>query len=345
MVNSYKKIQKRDLLDFINDLMKEYIVYGPVENKGPVDADDEFMFKKIKSAEEVSLRHAPSMIPPKKYFLPNKEALFEIQDSNIKELKEEEKFVIFGVHACDINSFLILDKIFAEGPFNDPYYERRRENSIIIGVNSEPTEYCFSKSMEKKKAETGFDLFLTEIPDENEYIVTIGSEIGEKLASENKFRSVEKGFAEKVIEKSLEWEEEITVETQDLPKITHQSFGDEDIWGELGERCLGCGNCTMVCPCCNCFDIKDEGSLESPKASRNRTWNACTLLEFAEVSGGNFRRSIKSRYRNWFYDKFNIFPKEIDEFGCVGCGRCIRSCPVDIDPREIIRELRDKYGE
>lgn len=344
MSGDYKKIQKENIASFVNSLVEEYSVYGPVENEGPVEAEDEFSFEEISSFEETTLKHPPSMIPPKKFFFPEKEVLLEIEGSDVEEPSLEGEFVILGVHSCDINSFLILDEMFGRDPGRDPYYERRRENSIVIGVDCEPTEECFCKSMGTERAEDGFDLFFTEIPDEDGYVVEIGSEAGEELAFGDIFESADSEFAEEVIEDSLDWEEEDSVETEDLPDLTRQAFDDEKIWEELGEECLACGSCTMVCPCCNCFDVKDEASLESSKVSRKRTWEACTLLEFAEVSGGNFRESIDSRYRNWFYDKFRIFPEEIEEFGCVGCGRCIRACPVDIDPREVIQKVRDRHA-
>lgn len=342
--DGYKKIQGEDLRDFLNNLTEEYTVYAPVENKGPIKTDEEFIFGEIESAEEAALHHPPSMIPPKRFFFPEKETMLEIEDSKVKEPKLDEELVLFGVHDYDINSFLILDKMFAQDPHSDPYYERRRENSIVIGIDYEPTEYCFSKSMGKEKAEEGFDLHLTKVPEDDAYIVLVGSETGAELASSDLFKSVDSEVARDVIERSLDWEEEVSVDTEGLPEMAYESFGDEELWEEFGEKCLGCGNCTMVCPCCNCFDVKDEASLESLKVSRKKTWNACTLLEFAEVSGGNFRSSIKSRYRNWFFDKFRIFPKEIEEFGCVGCGRCIKACPVDIDVREVISEVREKHG-
>lgn len=344
MGKDFKKIDRKNLDSFIDSLVEDYTVYGPVENEGPVEAENEYQFEEIDSSKEASLVHPPAMIPPKKYFFPSKETLFHMDESEIRVPEEEEEFVILGVHPCDINSFLILDKMFGKDPYKDPYYRRKRDNSIVIGIDRDPNEYCFSKSMGKAEVEEGFDLFLTRIPEEDGFIVEIGSDTGEELTSSEKFDPVEEEYAREVIEKSLDWEEEKSIETEGLSESTRRSFDSEEIWGELGEECLGCGNCTMVCPVCNCFDVKDEGSLESSEVTRKRSWNACTLLEFAEVSGGHFRKSIKSRYRNWFYDKYRIFPNEIEEFGCVGCGRCVRACPVDIDPREVIMEVQKKYG-
>ncbi|NIQ06270.1 MAG: hypothetical protein GWO20_11270 [Candidatus Korarchaeota archaeon] len=340
----YKKIRRQELLSFITDLNEKYTIYAPAKNSGPVEATNEFTFREMETVEGISLKHPPTMIPPKKYFFPSKETLFTFEDSRVNVPPTDEPFVLLGVHACDINSFLILDKMFAHGEHRDPYYERRRENGIVIGSDCEPTETCFCKSMGADKAEEGFDLFITDIPDEEAYIVTIGSATGEELTSTEAFEHVDREVAEDIIDGSLEWEEEVTVGTENLQKMVYRAFDDDTIWEELGNRCLGCGNCTMVCPCCNCFDVKDEASLQGEHVKRTRTWNACTLLEFAEVAGGNFRSSIASRYRNWIYDKYRIFPKEIEEFGCVGCGRCITYCPVRIDPREVIQEVREKHG-
>lgn len=324
--------------------MEDYPVYGPAKNKGPIEVDNEYSFKEIDTIEEVSLQHPPTMIPPKQFFFPRQESLLEIENSEVHVPEVKAQFVILGVHACDINSFLILDEMFSHGPHEDPYYNRRREQGIVIGIDCEPTEYCFCDSMGAKTIEKGYDLFFTHLPSDEGFIVTIGSETGENLTSSERFEPVDTQFAKKIIKESQEWEEDISVDTQELSEITSRAFDDASIWEDLGEKCLACGNCTMVCPCCNCFDVKDVASLESAHVTRHRTWNACTLLEFAEVAGGNFRTSTQSRYRNWFYDKYRIFPKDIEEFGCVGCGRCVKYCPVDIDPRKIIQEVREKHA-
>ncbi|MFP4006019.1 MAG: 4Fe-4S dicluster domain-containing protein, partial [Candidatus Hadarchaeia archaeon] len=297
MDEKFKKIDAKGLDSFISALIEEYTVYAPVKNEGPVEAENEYQFSKIDSPDEAALVHPPVVIPPKKYFFPKKETLFHMKESEIRIPEAGEEFVILGVHPCDINSFLILDKMFGKEPHEDPYYQRRRDNSIVIGIDRDPNEYCFSQSMGKAKAEEGYDLFLTRIPEEDGFIVEIGSEVGESLVSGEEFKSVDKSFAKEIIKESLDWEEEKSVEVEDLSESTRRSFDSEEIWGDLGDRCLGCGNCTMVCPCCNCFDVKDESSLKSSEVTRRRSWNACTLLEFAEVSGGHFRKSVKSRYR------------------------------------------------
>ena len=41
------------------------------------------------------------------------------------------------------------------------------------------------------------------------------------------------------------------------------------------ERCLTCGNCTLVCPTCFCTSVDDVNVLESGAAERWRRWDSC----------------------------------------------------------------------
>jgi hypothetical protein len=91
------------------------------------------------------------------------------------------KQVIAGVHPCDTNAILYLDKTFL-GTFKDPHYEKRRSNTLIISLNCEHiSPNCFCSSVGAGpflKAETGYDMLLTDFKDE--YLVEIKSErVGE----------------------------------------------------------------------------------------------------------------------------------------------------------------------
>ena len=113
------------------------------------------------------------------------------------------------------------------------------------------------------------------------------------------------------------------------------------MWKRLSERCFGCGSCTMVCPTCFCFDVQDKMNISLTKGTRVRVWDSCQLRDFAMVAGGhNFRPTILSRARFRLYHKFRIEPEQINEIGCVGCGRCTQNCPADIEITEILREIQ-----
>jgi len=100
---------------------------------------------------------------------------------------------------------------------------------------------------------------------------------------------------------------------------------------EVGERCLTCGNCTMVCPTCFGTTVEDTTDLTGATAERRRRWDSCFSLDFTYIHGGHARTSPKSRYRQWMTHKLASWQDQFDQIGCVGCGRCITWCPVGID--------------
>ena len=115
-------------------------------------------------------------------------------------------------------------------------------------------------------------------------------------------------------------------------------------WEEVAERCLTCGNCTMVCPTCFCTSVEDVSDLAGGEAERVRVWESCFSVEHSFLHGGSVRRSGRSRYRQWLTHKFGTWHDQFDSSGCVGCGRCIAWCPVGIDVTEELAAIRETDG-
>ena len=115
------------------------------------------------------------------------------------------------------------------------------------------------------------------------------------------------------------------------------------MWRRHGERCLSCRICTYVCPTCRCFDVADRVVAERSGVThieRIRVWDACTSTNYRRAAGGHNSRPTKpGRIRNRFFCKFCYYPEDFGALGCVGCGRCIVSCPVDIDITEVMRDV------
>jgi ferredoxin len=193
------------------------------------------------------------------------------------------------------------------------------------------------------KAESGFDLALTEFLDEDEprFLVEIGSEAGERIMQNvpQEAASAEQiEAADAIIERTAN-QMGRSLETQGLKELL-QSNLDHPRWKDVAERCLACGNCTMVCPTCFCTTVEDHGDLENRNAERVRKWDSCFALDFSFIHGGSVRTSTRSRYRQWMTHKLANWIDQFGTSGCVGCGRCITWCPTGIDLTEEAAAIR-----
>jgi Fe-S oxidoreductase len=57
-----------------------------------------------------------------------------------------------------------------------------------------------------------------------------------------------------------------------------------------------------------------------------------------ETSGHNPRPTKGNRMRNRVSHKFSFYPERYDgHYSCVGCGRCVVSCPVSLDIRHMVK--------
>ncbi len=111
----------------------------------------------------------------------------------------------------------------------------------------------------------------------------------------------------------------------------------------MSERCLSCRICAYVCPTCRCFDVRDE-SVPSDNGhdtyERIRCWDSCAGEAYRRIAGGHNPRAAKGdRLRNRFFCKFYYYPEQYGPTACTGCGRCVDSCPVNIDITEILSHL------
>jgi sulfhydrogenase subunit beta (sulfur reductase) len=130
-----------------------------------------------------------------------------------------------------------------------------------------------------------------------------------------------------------------TMESADLRDLLADNL-EHPRWDEVAERCLTCGNCTMVCPTCFCSSVEDTTDLAGTETARTRVWDTCFSLDYSYIHGGSVRTSARSRYRQWLTHKLGTWHDQFDTSGCVGCGRCITWCPVGIDITEEVAALR-----
>ncbi len=248
----------------------------------------------------------------------------------------EPKYAFFGVRSCEIHAIQIQDKVFLQGKHIDPAYLARRENNLIIAVNcGQAGGTCFCTSMNTgPKVTAGFDLSLTEIMDAGEhYFVTeTGSETGAEILA--LLPTVSAGQREIELADALVAHTARSMgrvmETKGIKELLCDSFSS-DRWNDIADRCLSCGNCTLVCPTCFCSTTEDVTDLTGEHTERWRKWDSCFNIEFSYIHGGSVRTSVQSRYRQWITHKLSTWIDQFGVSGCVGCGRCITWCPVAID--------------
>jgi sulfite reductase subunit B len=347
--NKIKIIKKQDFDVFLNNLLDDeaYEIVG-VKSK-----QNKFVFDTLHTASELRLDYDVTLLPPKKYFLPQYEKLMDYnlkKEFDVEDNLASQKRIIIGMHPYDIIALEQMDKVYLDSQ-EDDFYKKRRENTIIIGSDIQNVSpRSFAKSMNTNITDRGFDLLLSLIDDN--YAVTIGSKKGEELldkyaktisANESDIKKINqtRDQISKKYNKSIN-----SKKNQEWGKLLSANY-DNALWEEKSRKCMECGSCIMVCPTCYCYDIQDSVSLNLENGERIRTWDGCLLRDFTAVAGNEvFRDDIKDRYRHRFYRKGNYLPARYGFIACVGCGRCGTACLPDIaDPCNVINDLLLIGGE
>jgi len=269
---------------------------------------------------------------PKEFLHPPTEVLLKLE----RDLKQKfetfnGKIAFFGIRSCDLKSIEILDNVFIKkNPYPDPFYSARRRDNFTVVINCvNPSENCFCSTVGIDPFSDRGDISLTEL--DHGFIVRASTEIGKEILKKLQGREPK--------EEEINTEEELKRKAREktrkfnLKGIHEELLGKigSDKWKEIEKRCLGCGNCAMVCPTCFCYDVYDEVNFEGSKSERVRFWDVCFNESFSVIHGHPVRKSLFSRYRQWLMHKFSYWVYQFGDYGCVGCGRCITWCPVGIN--------------
>ncbi len=248
-----------------------------------------------------------------------------------------------GVRSCDLHALAVQDRVFSERAFIDPDYIARRAAAFIVAVTcGHPASTCFCTSMGTgPRPDAGFDILLTEILDNDghRFLAQAGTDNGtDVLAALNAASATDADAA--AADAVVSTATEAITRTVDTDGIRDRLYAARESprWDDVANRCLSCGNCTLVCPTCFCITTNDVEELAGP-VGRERVWDSCFVVEYSYIHGGPIRRSTAARYRQWLTHKFASWIDQFGTSGCVGCGRCITWCPTGIDVTEELAAL------
>jgi sulfhydrogenase subunit beta (sulfur reductase) len=303
----------------------------------PRMVDKILLYRKVGHSDEVTWGAALPVQSIKDVFFPPTERLLTIRKNangiQLAENLSQNETIVFGVRPCDARGMVTLDALFLETEPVDSYYAHRRENTTLVGLAcQEMGDTCFCTSIGGGPQDTtGMDLMLTEV--DGGYLVDVVTDKGAGLLE-----------SLQVDEKSMEKPAPPIGEVIPVPEgDAWPSSFESAFWSNLSERCLSCRICAYVCPTCRCFDVRDE-ALPASNGGRDyeriRCWDSCAGEVYRRIAGGHNPREAKAeRLRNRFLCKFYYFAEQYGPTACTGCGRCIQSCPVNIDITEVLRHV------
>jgi formate hydrogenlyase subunit 6/NADH:ubiquinone oxidoreductase subunit I len=282
----------------------------------------------------------------KRLFLAPHERLFGLTREGASfrvELLEPPRrpMAVLGARPCDLAALAIQDRILLGDRHVDAWYEARRRDAFLVAVNcTRAAGTCFCASLGSgPEVEAPHDLALTEVA--AGFHARAASARGAAILAELDSREVsatELDEERRALEACARSQQR-TLDTRGLPELLYRNL-EHPRWAEVAERCLACGNCTMVCPTCFCVTLDDSVSLDGQRAERSRAWDSCFTPDHGYVHGKNYRPHTRDKYRQWLTHKLAGWVEQFGTSGCVGCGRCVTWCPAAIDLTVEVAEIR-----
>ena len=313
----------------------------------PVKTGDYYQFENFTDDATPVFNYSNTKLSPKGLIYPQSMRMFSFsidsdgQDSNIlKEIpREYHPIAVVGIRPCDSEAFLLVKKNFDNPEYRDPWWVSAYESATFVGLAcNEPCSTCFCSSVGGAPfSEKGLDAIIVDLGDKF-YIKSI-TEKGETFLSflGDECSSPEENDAQSIVKLASDALKKCNseVKVDNLAKKKQLDLFYASFWENQTFSCLNCGVCTSLCPTCWCFDIQDE--IHGSEGERIRNWDSCMFPLFTlHGSGHNPREEKYSRPRQRFMHKLKYYvDKYKNGVQCTGCGRCVRSCPVNIDIRNI----------
>jgi sulfhydrogenase subunit beta (sulfur reductase) len=268
----------------------------------------------------------------------------ELVRSSTEAPLPDDRVALLGVRSCDLAAISRLDHVLDRRGVVDEAYVARRRHTLLIAVTcTRPAATCMCVAMGTGPVPgEGSDLTLTELTDPHRFVARAGSDAGARLLAAVTSRPVQPGdlTAEGAAVETARRAMSRTV-PDDVPGLLRRASAPS-LWSDVADRCLACGNCTLVCPTCFCTSADDVTDLVTGTSNRYRTWESCFSSQHSYANGGPVRTTVAARYRQWATHKLSSWWDQFGESGCVGCGRCVTWCPAGIDLFEELQHLHER---
>lgn len=325
------KLSKEQFGQFVDAMLA-----GGKKIVGVVAKQDKFAFESLTCAKDLRLDYDVTILPPKKYVLPQVEPLLSFQVGGAcQSLMQCEPLILLGVHPYDLIAINQIDELYSQGQYDAHYMERRNKITIIACDVVKASKNVFASSMGSAVADTGYDVLITDVGDG--FVLESATDKGAALMAFARGAS-QAAAADLQKRKMLQDENRVRLnkhvlecKPSYLPRVLEKAY-NHPVWEEKSRLCFSCGSCNQVCPTCYCFDVQDKVNWDLKTGVRVRCWDGCLLENFAMVAGNhNFRKDKAARFRHRLYRKGKYVPEKIGgSVACVGCGRCISACVADI---------------
>ncbi len=327
-------ISEQELKKYLEKWSEEYHLFVPGKN------GEFFLYK---TDLDINWNIVPVWGSVKEFVFPPR---YQVVGPAEETAPQEKPVILMGVRNCDLRALIgIYDKIFLEEEPADPVYKSFREKLKIVTVDcTDPADTCFCMAVGGNpfnKTRNNFALNLTFL--DNEIIITSGKEADESLIDYDQLSRVSQGELNQ--KKDLKKTAELRVKNNFKRDYKKDKFGakiknsnDQEYWKDKKDRCMQCGGCNFCCPTCYC-NVLNELS-DKRKFQKILQWDSCQFPGYARVGGGgNPREKLWERFRHRYYCKFTLMLEEFEIPGCTGCGRCIQTCPAEIDIKDTVEGL------
>jgi len=319
----------------VADCVKRYNIYAPTQSNIGLEYD----IIDDNNIQDIIYNTPKTASPLKLFYLPVKENV--VKETNLKLVN-----IIIGAPSCDLAALDILDEIYLNEPFIDPFYKKRRENSIIIGTDCYSIEENCHCNVYDVKAipEKNHDILLSFI--DERIFLSINSDKGSTLLKNIR------DFADVVtmtedLKNLIESKRETVAsalkkQNRKIPAYSETgniiNESDDAIWKEFSRTCVSCGACSTICPTCTCFLLVDRSGFE-----KIRQMDACQFPGFARIAAGEDNLGERHvRFKNRYLCKYVWKPQKFKSLACTGCGRCIDTCIGGISKNKLFIELANQ---